>query len=347
MPLLSPFTTSVRSATELDTVLLQLTDQDGRSGWGEVPASKVTGVSSRTSVRSLEGPLRALVLAAGNPEEALTKLAVSGEPAAIRSAMDCALHDLIAQRASLPLARLIGAGRLRLRTDMTLSVASTEELIPKVRDHLDQGFDCLKIKIDAHHDAVAALRAIRELVGPAMQLRIDANQAFEAGDAIRVIRAMEDADVGLSLVEQPVRADDLSGLALVSAAVDTPVMADESVWSMADLEELLRLKAAPMVNLKLAKTGGLLTARAMLTRALAEGLEVVIGCMLESPVAISAAAALAATLPEMAQDLDGGLWLRSSPVVGGAVYQGPEITLPDVPGLGVTALAGRGLRDRD
>ncbi|WP_267884347.1 mandelate racemase/muconate lactonizing enzyme family protein [Psychromicrobium lacuslunae] len=336
----NPFTTAVRSATELETVLVRLMDAEGRSAWGETPVSKVTGVSAEASIRGIEGPLRELLQAAPSLDEALVALQLSEQPAAIRSAVDCALHDLRAQQAGEPLARQLGAQSLRVRTDMTLSVAEASELVPKAVALIEQGFGCLKIKIDAQHDAVTALREVRRAVGPRPVLRADANQAFEVAEAIRVIRELEDSEVNLSLVEQPVVAADLPGLAEVSRAVETPVMADESIWTMSDLLELLRLRAAPMVNIKLAKTGGLSQAVEMLNYARAEGLRVVIGCMLESHVGISAAATLAALLPEDDQDLDGGLWLRESPILGGAEYRGSQILLSDAPGLGISGVRG-------
>ncbi|WP_394941727.1 mandelate racemase/muconate lactonizing enzyme family protein [Psychromicrobium sp. YIM B11713] len=341
VPLRNSFKTSVRSAHELETVLVRLTDQHGRSGWGETPMSKVTGVSAEASIRSLDGPLRALLFATKSLEEALAAVQHSPEPAAIRSALDCALHDLLAQAAGVSLAARLGGQGLTVQTDMTLSVAAGAESVAKALEHLEQGFDCLKVKIGAEHDAVAALRALRAAVGPRVMLRADANQAFQPQEAIRVIRELEDAGVNLSFVEQPVAAADLAGLARVNQAVETPIMADESLWSLNDLQELLRLGAASMVNIKLAKTGGLSAALELLNYARNEGLEVVIGCMLESQVGISAAASLATVLPQRAQDLDGGLWLRESPVLGGVAYAGPEISLPDRPGLGIIGLQGQ------
>lgn len=123
-------------------------------------------------------------------------------------------------------------------------------------------------------------------------------------------------------------------------------MADESVWTLADLRTLIRLEAASMVNVKLAKTGGLHEARKLVAEAQGAGLGVLIGCMLESTVGIAAAASLAAasSLADTAPgsnglDLDGGLWLRGTPVRGGAHYDSNSIVLADSPGLGIEGLA--------
>lgn len=372
VPLVGHFTTAVRSATELETVLVEAVDSDGRSGWGESPISRVTRLSTEQAVASIEGPLAALVLGRGGtpgsspqePDGVLAALEQSPEPAAARMAVDCAVHDLAAQQLGLTLGEyLAGVGAMPaagspgspgviVETDMTLSVAPTAELAAKAAAHSAAGFRCLKVKLDAQMDVLASMRAVREAAGPDVVLRIDANQAFDAGTAIRMIRELEDAGLGIELAEQPVAAGDWAGLAAVSAAVDTPVMADESLWTLADLEQLLKHQAAALVNIKLAKTGGLFHARRLLERAHAEGLGVVIGCMLESSVGIAAAASLASLIPagaaqttaqstarSAAQDLDGGLWLAASPVAGGASYDGRTIRLAPAPGLGISGLS--------
>lgn len=122
-------------------------------------------------------------------------------------------------------------------------------------EYVTAGFGCLKLKASAAHDTVAGLRAVRAAVGPDVTLRIDANQAWDAETAIRVIRAAEDAGLGIELVEQPVAAHDLDALAAVTAAVDTPIMADESVRTAQDVRRVAERGAADLVNIKLAKTG--------------------------------------------------------------------------------------------
>ncbi|MGG5173918.1 enolase C-terminal domain-like protein [Pseudarthrobacter sp. J1763] len=395
VPLVGHFTTAVRSATELETVLVEAIDSDGFSGWGEAPISKVTRLSTEQAVASIEGPLAALVLhqdgglhgtnahsgtglggaLPGELSESLARLEQSTEPPAARMAMDCALHDLAAQQHGVDLATylasIIASGeaqsgfgikalakvpQVKIETDITLSVAPPAELATKAAAHVAAGFRCLKVKLDARMDVLASMQAVRAAAGDQTVLRIDANQAFNASEAIRVIRALEDAGLNIELAEQPVPAGDWAGLAQVSAAVETPVLADESLWNLQDLEQLLRYQAAPMVNIKLAKTGGLRHGLRLLERATAEGIDVVIGCMLESHVGIGAAVALAAQLPasdgrsvadgrsgsdgrSAAQDLDGGLWLTASPVRGGIEYQGMNIQRSTAPGLGISGLA--------
>jgi L-alanine-DL-glutamate epimerase-like enolase superfamily enzyme len=347
VPLVRPFVTAVRSTTVLESVLVEVRDGDGRTGWGEAPISAVTGATTAGVLAAVHGPLQALVTAAdddGDPRLAalLRQISGSGERSAARMAVDCALHDLAARRAGLPLYRHLGGERDRVVTDMTLSVGEPAALAAAALEHQAAGFDCVKVKLDAHGDPLARMRAVRAALGPGARVRIDANQAFSAGEAIRFIRALEDDRLNVELIEQPVPAGDWEGLARVTRSVSTPILADEAVWTAQDLQRLIDAGAASMVNIKLAKTGGLFPALQLAAQAEAAGIGVLVGCMMESHVGISAAAAFASAVAvsgaEIPQDLDGGLWLKESPVVGGSRYAGSVITLPRTPGTGITAL---------
>jgi o-succinylbenzoate synthase len=347
VPLVRPFVTAVRSTTVLESVLVEVRDSEGRSGWGEAPVSAVTGATTAGVLAAVQGPLQALVTADDDADAGFTallqRIAGSGERSAARMAVDCALHDLAARRAGLPLYRHLGGQRNRVVTDMTLSVGEPAALAAAAAEHQAAGFDCIKVKLNAHGDPLARMRAVRDAMGPGARVRIDANQAFSPGEAIRFITALEDDGLGVELVEQPVPAGDWDGLARVTRSVSIPIMADESVWTAQDLQRLIDTGAGSMVNIKLAKTGGLLPSLQLASQARAAGIGVLVGCMMESVVGISAAAAFASALAgnsgaEIPQDLDGGLWLKASPVDGGSRYDGSVITLPRTSGTGITAL---------
>jgi L-alanine-DL-glutamate epimerase-like enolase superfamily enzyme len=159
-----------------------------------------------------------------------------------------------------------------------------------------------------------------------------------------MITSLEDAGVGLEFVEQPVYRDDIDGLAFVTSHVQTPIVADESVWTCRDLRQLIRSHAADMVNIKLAKTGGLREALALASIAREHGVGVFVGCMSEGHVGVAAAAALASMVDNDAEgqrrthDLDGGLWLTQSPVAGGVAYEGERVVLDDASGTGILGL---------
>lgn len=345
-PLVRPFVTAVRRTDHLDVVLVEVTDADGRRGYGEAATSwRVTGESPESVTAAVAGPLADAVLGRSTDDPGLADAlatAVWGNAAA-RSAVACAVADLAAQDRDLPLAQTLavqGTAPTRIRTDMTLSVATPAALAATAAEYAAAGFRCLKIKASREQDTVAGLRAIRAAVGADITLRVDANQAWDVESAIRIIRAAEDAGLGLELVEQPVAAPDLDALAAVTAAVDTPIMADESVRTARDVQDVAARGAAGLVNVKLAKTGGLTEALAAVHAARSAGLGVVVGCMMESHVGVAAAAHLAAAIaPDVVHDLDAASWLRRSPVTGGLTADGEWLTLAPAAGLGSTGIA--------
>jgi len=242
---------------------------------------------------------------------------------------------------SLP--RFLGTGVHRVPTDVTLAASDAATLGEAAEKRVADGFTVLKMKVGTSGSGagdVDRVRAVRDHVGPEVTIRLDANQGWDRRQAVRTVRAVEDAGLGVELVEQPVPAHDLDGLAWVTDRVDTPVLADEAVYGVRDLVELVRRRAADMVNIKLAKCGGLSAARAMLSLAGAYGVEALVGSMMESPIGVGAAASLAAAHGgRLVDDLDAAWWAAASPVRGGLSYDGATVVLPDSPGLGIEGLA--------
>ena len=345
VPLHTPFVTALRRTSTTDSHLVEVTDSDGVSGWGEAPQVwQVTGESVAGAEACLTGPLRDAVRA-GDPADLVELTRRVAEAVArnfgAKAAVDVALHDLAARRLGASLPGFLGSSTLRVATDVTLSAGSPEHLAEVAAARVKEGFGVLKVKVgtDAAVD-VERVRAARAAAGPDVVLRLDANQGWTPRDAVRVIGALEDAQIGLELVEQPVRADDLDGLAWVSARVATPGMADESVYGVRDLVEVIRRRAADMVNVKLAKCGGLGPARTLLELARAQEMGTIVGSMMETHVGVGAAASLAAAFGTTAvADLDAAWWAAASPVSGGLRYDGATVVLPDFPGLGVEGLA--------
>lgn len=345
VPLHTPFVTALRSTTATETVVVRVSDSDGVTGWGEAPQVwRVTGESLAGAEACVSGPLAATVV--GGRADDLAALcrgvaeAVPGNFGA-KSAVDVALHDLAARRLEVSLPRMLGTAVHRVPTDVTLSASDAGSLGEAAEKRVADGFTVLKMKVGTSGSGdVERVRAVRERVGPDVAIRLDANQGWDRRQAVRSIRAMEDSGLGVELVEQPVPAHDLEGLAWVTDRVNTPVLADEAMYGVRDLVELIRRRAADMVNVKLAKCGGLSAARTMLSLADAYGVEALVGSMMESPIGVGAAASLAAAHSgQLVNDLDAAWWAASSPVRGGLSYDGATVVLPDAPGLGVEALA--------
>jgi len=343
-PLHTPFVTALRSTAAVSSLLVEVVDTDGLSGWGEAPEVwRVTGESVAGARACVTGPL-ASAITSRNPDDlqAVTAAVANAVPGNFnaKAAVDVALHDLAARRLGIPLARLLGGTAERVPTDVTLAAGEPSDLATTASTRVAEGFTVLKAKVgtDAATD-VERVRAIRHAVGPEVTIRLDANQGWTPREAVNVITALEDAQCAVELVEQPVAAANLAGLAWVSDRVATPILADEAVFGVADLMEVIRRRAADMVNVKLAKCGGLAPARTLLELARGYGLGTMVGSMMEGPVGVGAAASLVAAYgTTLVSDLDAAWWLSESPVVGGILYDGAEVVLPDSPGLGVTGL---------
>jgi L-alanine-DL-glutamate epimerase-like enolase superfamily enzyme len=337
VPLHTPFVTALRTATTVESLLVEIVDDDGRSGFGEAPQVwKVTGDSVAGARACVEEVLAPLLIGRDVADLAANCRAVHGavvRNAGARAAVDTALHDLAAQRLGIPLVRLLGGTRLRVPTDVTLSAGDSAAAA-----RVAEGFTVLKVKVgkSSPADEVHRIRRIREAAGPGVRIRLDANQGWTPREAVRAIGAMQDASLDLELVEQPVPMHDLEGLAWVTARVDVPILADESVFGVRDLVAVIHRRAADMVNVKLAKCGGLSIARTLLELAAAHDIGTMVGSMMETQVGVGAAASLVSALgTTVVSDLDAAWWLASSPLTGGLRYDGAEVVLPDAPGLGV------------
>ncbi|KAF1687371.1 dipeptide epimerase [Pseudoxanthomonas broegbernensis] len=347
VPLKTPFRTALRTVEAIEDVVVLLRTDDGRTGHGSAPATAaITGDTHASIVEAIAGHIGPRLI--GRPVDelnrncALVQGALAGNPSA-KAAVDIALHDAWAQLHGAPLYRLLGGGEPVLRTDTTLGLDTVEAMVARAVAAVEQGYDALKIKVgrDTGTD-LERVRAIHAAVGGRARLRLDANQGWSARQAVRTMRTLEDAGILPELLEQPVAAADIDGLAHVSAHIHTPVMADESVFGPAQAVELIRRRAADIVNIKLMKAGGIHQAARIVDIAAVHGVRCMIGCMVESAIGAGAAAHLAVSRADtlVQADLDGPSLARANPVAGGVAFDGPRIVLADAPGLGIEAIDG-------
>jgi L-alanine-DL-glutamate epimerase-like enolase superfamily enzyme len=235
-----------------------------------------------------------------------------------------ALHDWIGKKLGTPTWRLLGLDPVRTpRSCVTLGMASPEEMERKLETVKD--FPIIKVKLGGPGD-VDNLRRIRARYKG--KLQVDANTAWNAADAVKVLRLIEPLEI--ELVEQPVPRGDLDGLRWVRERSPIPVFADESAHTLADIGVLAG--RVDGVNLKLMKTGGIREMLRMIHAARAHGLKVMLGSMVESSLALSAAAQLAPLVDYL--DLDGHWLLKDDPFDGAPGERG-DIRLGARPGLGV------------
>ena len=311
IPFREPFATANGVVTARELVVLRLEDADGVTGFGEAaPFEPYDGVA-------LEDVAAALAAGAGR-----------GAPALARAAEDVAWLDLTARRAGKPLGE---PGAEAIAVNRTLSAGPPEEAAASARAGLRAGFSCFKLKVGLPDD-VERVAAVREALGPWPALRIDANGAWGATEAVRKIAELAPFD--LELVEQPCRT--LEELARVRRAVEVPIAADEPVRSPADVEAAAELGACDAVNVKLAGAGGFRAARRTLRTAAANGLEGYLSSTFDGPWGIAAALRLAASETiSLACGLatlelfDARLRRALRPAVAGL------LSVPEGPGLGV------------
>jgi L-alanine-DL-glutamate epimerase-like enolase superfamily enzyme len=242
-----------------------------------------------------------------------------------RAAIDIALHDLIGKQLGIPLYRLFGLNPGSAPpTSMTISIGTEQEVQRWARTAAER-FSILKLKLGQERslELVRAVRAVTDA-----RLVADANCAWTVEQAKSLIPAM--ADLGLEWIEQPLPEEDLDGLRQIREFSPLPIFADEPVRTARDIPRLAG--CVDGVNIKLMKAGGLREAMRMIAVARAHGLQVMLGCMIETSVGITAAAHLA-PLVDWA-DLDGNQTVINDPFVGVRVKDG-RLVLPDGPGLGV------------
>ncbi|MBT7165016.1 MAG: dipeptide epimerase [Victivallales bacterium] len=201
------------------------------------------------------------------------------ENSVAKAGIDLALHDLLGKAAGLPVSVLLG-GCPQERVPVAIEIAGgpPDAMAQECLNFMELGVQAFKPKVGGDPDQDAdRLRAIRAAVGPHVSLRADANQGYSVKEAIRLCRLAEKFEVGLELLEQPVAAWDLQGLAAVRHAVDTLIEADESCFSIHDAMQLIRHDAVDVLNIKLGKAGGLHNARKIAALAEAAGLKCVLG----------------------------------------------------------------------
>jgi L-alanine-DL-glutamate epimerase-like enolase superfamily enzyme len=312
--------------------LLVRIEHDGIEGIGEAAPSRAYGESRALA----EAALDAWAPQLGADPFALEAISarldrvLRGQWAA-RAALDMALHDWIGKRLGLPVWRLLGLDAATTPAScVTLGLAPPAEMERKLEAVLD--FPRLKVKLGGPGD-VENLRMIRRHYTGRIQ--VDANTAWRPADAVRVLREIE--PLGIELVEQPVPREDLDGLRWVRERSGIPVFADESAHHLRDVGNLAG--RVDGINLKLMKTGGLREMLRMIHAARALGLQVMLGSMVESSLALSAAAQLAPLADFL--DLDGHWLLQRDPFDGAPGERG-AIVLAERPGLGVAPVPAEG-----
>jgi L-alanine-DL-glutamate epimerase-like enolase superfamily enzyme len=297
----------------------------GDEGWGEGTVPPYYGISDESMIAVWETAARRKDPFPDDPEEISDWIGDSG-PAPARCALDLALHDRIARKEGIPLYQLLELPKPEPKpTCYTIPIDTPDEMARLATQAPEHPVLKLKLGSDDDHARVAAVRAAR----PDAALYVDANAAWSAEEAVRQVRILE--EYRLEMVEQPVVRDDIEGMGYVQAKVAVPIVADESLQSLMDVDRLAAVGVRGL-NLKLMKTGGLIPGLEIIKRGRELGMQIMLGCMVETSLGVTAMAHLMGLADWI--DLDAPLLITNDPFEG-VRYKGAYIHLPERPGIGI------------
>ncbi len=340
LPLIKPFKTALRTANEIENVIVMLRLENGVVGMGAAaPTVAITGDSTEGIKEIIQSVITPQLL--GKPITQLNQLSSIVQQSCVgntsaKAAVEIAIYDTLCKYWNIPLYQFLGGKTNELMNDMTISIGEAEKMVTEAKQIVNNGFSIIKIKAgkDWKKD-IERISAIREAVGNNVTLRVDANQGWSVKQSVEVIREWEKDRLNIELVEQPVRAHNITGLKEIKRNVQTPIMADESLFSPRDAMKLLSEQAVDYFNIKLMKTGGIRRALQIADMAEAAEIECMIGSMMESSVSVAAAVHLAIAHPNITNiDLDAPLWIKEEPFEG-IIYEGNTIQVSGDSGLGV------------
>lgn len=324
-----------------DTLVYKVETDEGIVGYGEAgPLEFVTGESIETC--EVVGELLKQKLLGMNPlaiaeiHKAMDRT-IAGNTS-VKAAFDIAMYDIAAKKMGVPLYEYLGGTDPVLTSDVTVSMNPIDKMAEDCLKWKARGFNILKIKLgEAVETDLARMTAIRKAVGDEVTLRVDANQGWNVKDTIRIEEQLR--KLNIELIEQPLPADDTTGMAKVTAASQIPIAADESCHTSTDALKLIRANACDAVNIKLMKCGGIF--EALKINAISEAAHqfCMIGCMGESLIANAASMHLAAARRNIRKiDLDVTFLADCDQITGGFSHEGGKCVLSDAPGLGVEVL---------
>ena len=317
--------TIARGSSTIDPVVVVSLEHDGIVGYGEAAPSMRYG----ENINSVTSFLTTLDLASFHDPfhlESILRFVDAAAPGncSAKTAVDIALHDWIGKKLGLPLYKYWGLDKNRTPvTSFTIGIDTPEKLAEKIEEA--EEYPLLKIKLGSDHDR-EIMKTIRGLTKK--PLRVDANEGWKTREiAVERIKWLEQE--GVEFIEQPMPASDLDGTAWVREHVNLPLIADENSIRLHDVPKLQQ--AFDGINIKLMKCTGLYEAMKMIHTAHACGMKIMVGCMIETSVGITAAAHLSPLIDYA--DLDGNVLITNDPFDGVKIVNG-KLILPDRPGIG-------------
>lgn len=335
---MEPFVIATETCYAAENIYLRMHTDTGITGVGECsPFPMLVGETQDTCF--YVGKDLAKMLIGKNPleiEQRLNELdAYIAFNKTIKSAFDMAMHDIAAKHGGKPLYAFLGGKKKVIQTDLTIGINTPDHMAATAVQFKQQGVKVIKVKLGKNgEEDVVRIQKIREAVGPEIKLRTDANQGWSFQTAVDTLNAIANYDI--QFCEQPMhkRYDHL--LPELKSKVSIPIMADESVFDHYDAERLIQNNSCTYINIKLAKSGGILEAKNIADTAAKYNMPCMLGGMVESRLALTAKVHLAMAHDNIHfYDLDTCLLGHlTDPVINGARYNNYYLELDDVPGIG-------------
>ena len=299
----TPFKTALRETTHVEFVRVHVEDENGLVAIGEAPATKaITGEDIEIILNSIDSVKEKFI--GLTCQEAILKLhSIESIGSSASSALDMAFISLHVKEKKQTLSEYFQTKDLSpLKTDVTISLNSADVMLEDAKKAFKDEMLILKVKLgsDISH-AVEVIKKISDEL-PDVGIIVDANQAWSLEDSLLFIEVMK--DINIELIEQPVVADDLNGLKLISDMSHISILADEAVFTLGDAKKVMESCSAHMINIKLMKCGGVTKAIEILEYARKNSIICMLGSMLEGPHSINIALHLAMAYRDVIKYID-------------------------------------------
>lgn len=334
-----PFKIAMGTQYDSRCIALKIYTNKGIYGVGE--ASPILVLNGETQETSFEmAKLFSKVIIGKNPLEIRKRMDeinhVTPWHNTTKSAFDMALYDIASKQANLPLFLFLGGSNDKLMIiDRTVSIDSPDIMAAKAKLLVDGGITEIKVKLGKNAaEDILRVKAIREKIGNAIPIKIDANQGWNEMDALKVLTGIKEFNI--EYAEQPIAKDNIDGMARLAALSPIPIMADESLFDHRDALNLVKHNACQLFNIKLSKSGGIYNGLKILAIAEAADITCQVGCMMETRLGLTALAHFACASKMIKfYDIDSNFGLTDDPVKGGIQFiDNSRWILPDSIGLG-------------
>ncbi|MED7788257.1 dipeptide epimerase [Francisella sp. 19X1-34] len=328
------FITAVRSTDHIDALVVELALDNGLKGYGVAPATTaVTGDTLQGMQYIISEIFTPVIKGAylSDYKEVLQQVfsRVMFNSSA-KMAIDLAFHDLLAKQKNISVANLLGAKNNTIETDVSISCGTVAETIQNIQNGVEANFSAIKVKTGADFKRdIELLKALDNEFDKSIKFRFDANQGWSITQTKQFIEELNKYSLKVEIIEQPVKYYDISAMQEITQFSNIPIVADESVFNSSDAKRVIDERACNMINIKLAKTGGILEAKKIKKLADEAGIPCMVGCMMESPAGILATASFALAENITIADLDPLDWVSKDIYSNYITFNEPNIILKD------------------